>query len=355
MRNHAEYKTIRTTDELEACVPRWQSLWEQDSNATPFQSPAWLLPWWHQFGQPELRAVAIEQDNQWIGFVPLYIYREPRTGERLLLPLGIGTTDYLDGVFAPPCTEHHILNALKQVWESEQVTEGPGCGWDTIVFSQLRDNSKLYLALARAPELPLQRFNAESCSRMPALRIADLPQKIRRNAMYYRNRAQRLGRLELTVAVGPDCRETFEALHALHTTRWQDRGEPGVLADPRVLGSHREALPLLLKSGTLRLCSLRLNSDIIGVLYALVDPPSRPHRTLYCYLTAYSTQHAELRPGTLLLAYAVERAAEEGINTIDNLRGNEPYKQIWHMNAFPTFGFIMSRTAYQGPDRQVAA
>jgi len=45
---------LRTTSELEWFRPEWEKLWSEDSNATPFQHPAWLLPWWHQFGQDDL-------------------------------------------------------------------------------------------------------------------------------------------------------------------------------------------------------------------------------------------------------------------------------------------------------------
>jgi CelD/BcsL family acetyltransferase involved in cellulose biosynthesis len=351
MRNQVGYRILTKTNDLEDSVPRWRLLWERDPDATPFQSPAWLVPWWHQFGQPGLRAVTIEQDGEWIGFVPLYIYRDPRTGERQLLPVGIGTTDYLDGVFAPECTQEQVVGALESVLRADDA----GREWDSLVLSQLRPQSKLFRALNAASGLPLARFEAEGCSQMPALRMGGLPQKVRRNAMYYRNRAQRLGALELTVADRSSWEEAFEALQRLHTSRWQEREEPGVLEDPRVLAWHREAMPLLIEGGMLRLCSLRLNGQVIAVLYSLMDPPWRGERTQYFYLTAYSTEHAELRPGTLLLAYAIERAADEGATVIDNLRGNEAYKQIWHMQRSTTFGFTMTRSAYRGVEERAVA
>ena len=353
-----EYHLIRTSAELEAFAPRWSVLWREDPYATPFQSPAWLLPWWHQFGQPDLRAVSILQNGSPIGWLPFYIYREPRTGERQLLLLGVGTTDYLDGLFASTCTVEHVQHALEML-----CSEG---GWDVLYASQLLPHSLLFQALQRNIALDtntgfqtngdvqrehgdapgLQSFDGESCSRMPALSLAELPQKIRRNAMYYRNRALRLGRLELTVADETNWAPAFEALQSLHTARWQSRGETGVLSDERVLAWHREALPLLARSGLLRLCCLRLNGEIIGVLYSLVDLPSRPVRTQYFYLTAYAIHHEDLRPGTLLLALAIDRAASEGVAIIDMLRGDEAYKQIWHMERTPTFGFRMRRPAH---------
>lgn len=176
---------------------------------------------------------------------------------------------------------------------------------------------------------------------MRAVTMADLPVKIRRNAMYYRNRAMRRGLLELTVADSTNWEETFDALTLLHTKRWQSSGEPGVLADSKVLAWHREALPLLQASGILRLCSLRLNGEIIGVLYSLIDPPPHSARTQYFYLTAFSREHADLRPGTLLLGFAIEHAALEGVQIVDMLRGDEPYKKIWHVESIPTYAFSL--------------
>jgi CelD/BcsL family acetyltransferase involved in cellulose biosynthesis len=338
MRGGVECDLIRTTGQLESLVPEWSALWQDDPRATPFQSPEWLLPWWHHFEAPELRAVTISQAGALVGFLPFYIYRKPGTGERRLLPLGVATSDYLDGVFRPCCAAAHIRKALEFLRQQG--------GWDVLYLSQLRAASRLYQALEQSTDWDMRRLNGESCSRAPARRMADLPQKIRRNAMYYRNRALRLGELELTRADASSWAESFEALRNFQNELWRSRGEPGVLADERVAAWHREALPLLEKSGLLRLSSLRLNGEIIGVLYSVVDPPSRTNRTLYLYLPAYSTAHADLRPGTLLIALAMEQAVSEGVDTIDMLRGDEAYKRIWHFEPVPTYCFALRNRGF---------
>lgn len=329
---------IRAASELEDFQPQWSALWLEDPHAKPFQRPEWLLPWWHQFGQPELRAVAVSQAGRLVAFLPFYIYCEPRSGERQLLLIGVGTTDYLDGIFSPDCTPEHVQIALDALHEES--------GWDVLYAGQLLPHSMLFQALQQSGDPGIERWNGESCSRMSAVSMAELPVKIRRNAMYYRNRAIRRGDLKFTIADASNWPEAVDALQRLHTMRWHSSGQPGVLADPKVLAWHREALPLLQASDLLRLCCLRLDSEIIGVLYSLIDPASHRERTQYFYLTAFSTDHADLRPGTLLLSYAIERAAHEGIQTIDMLRGNEAYKKIWHVDPVPTYGFAVRSAAY---------
>jgi CelD/BcsL family acetyltransferase involved in cellulose biosynthesis len=176
---------------------------------------------------------------------------------------------------------------------------------------------------------------------MHAHPISNLPVKIRRNAMYYRNRAARMGRLEFIFADERSWPGFFDSLVHLHTMRWRSRGESGVLADQRVLEWHREAIPLLQQRGILRFCELRLSGEVLGVAYSLIDPAARPFRTQYVYLIAHSMEYAKLRPGTLLLAELIEHAAHEGIDMVDMLRGEENYKRIWHVESVPTYGFTM--------------
>ncbi|HZY62967.1 MAG TPA: GNAT family N-acetyltransferase [Edaphobacter sp.] len=341
------FRLICQTCELEEFRPAWQMLWQQDRNATPFQSPEWLLPWWHQFGQPELRAIAILNYGKPIALLPFYIYYEPDRRERQLLLMGVGTSDYLDGIFAPECRIEHIHFAFEHLHEMD--------GWDVMYVTQLRESSILHRALKQINGWDDRSFGTESCSQMRASPVSELPVKIRRNAMYYRNRALRLGTLELTLANEEDWPLAFNALVNLHTARWQKNGESGVLADPRVLACHREAIPQLLRLGILRLGVLRLNGEVLGVAYALVDPVEGATRTQYIYLMSHSIEHAQLRPGTLLLAAMTEHAANEGVQTIDLLRGEESYKRLWHVESIPTFGFSFDYTANLSERRLLSA
>lgn len=334
----AEYRLLRNTDELSNFVPSWRTLWARDPYSSPFQSPEWLMPWWHQFGSDELCAVVIERGGEAIGLLPFYVYRDAARCKRQLLPLGVGTTDYLDGVFAPECRRIEICRAVEVLRGSVE--------HDELCATQLPRHSRLLEALRvgienRSGEAGSSVALSDGCSRMAAVTMGELPQKIRRNAMYYRNRAQRNGRLELVQAAESNWEEIFEDLRRLHTSRWQTRGEDGVLADESVVRWHREAIPLLLRAGLLRLMALKLDGESIAVLYSLIDGEkdggNRNERSQYFYITAYSPEHAELRPGTLLIAYGIERAAEEGVATIDMLRGDEEYKQIWHMEKEPTW------------------
>lgn len=333
MHSNLSCTTLCRLEDLENFEPAWRELWAMDPHATPFQTPEWLLPWARQFETFGLRAVLVFDHGSLVAILPFYRYLEPRGGERRLLFLGAGTSDYLDGVYHAACTPHHLQAALGYLCCDSD--------WDTLEVNQLRQESKLLGAVQKQPLLGLRQVQGESCSRFPARQLRNLPKSIRRQAIYYRNYAMRSGRLELAVARENNLPAIFDELERLHTSRWQSSGKPGLLADPRVVAWHRQALPALQRSGILRLFALLFNGEIIAVLYSLLDPPTRAERTLYFYMTAYSIRHAELRPGTVLMALATEYAAQEGAKMVDLLRGDESYKRLWKPRRIPTFGFSM--------------
>jgi CelD/BcsL family acetyltransferase involved in cellulose biosynthesis len=328
---------LHTTAELETLVPEWRNLWLRDANATPFQRPEWLVPWWHQFGQPDLYVLAFRRAGLLTGLLPLYVYADQARQERQLLLIGAGTSDYLDGILSPTCTRADVLQGITLV-------AGEGT-WDIAHLTQLRPHSPLYKALSAQDCNTIRTYAGENCSRFAALKIADLPKKVRADVRYFRNLAANRGTLRLQVADASSWPRYFDELIRQHSARWNEAGQPGVLADPQVLAWHREMLPLLLQENALRLYCLSLDDVAIATLYALIDPPSRENRTEYFYLSSYSRAHSELKPGTLLRAMAVEHAAAEGVVVIDMLRGREAYKKLWRVQDAPTFGLSFSRLA----------
>ena len=144
---------LRTAAEFERLQPEWRELWSAAGFAKPFQRPEWLLPWWHHFHQPHLYVATIRQSNRLVGLLPTYVYCDVDTGERKLLLVGAGTSDYLDGLFAPECETSDIAEALLQI-----AAEGT---WDTAYFTQLPEGSRLSELLR---DLGVTDSAGESCS-----------------------------------------------------------------------------------------------------------------------------------------------------------------------------------------------
>src|SRR5438045_8904798 len=81
---------------MDRLVPEWRVLWQRVPDATPFQSPEWLLSWWGCFGNGAPFVLTARDDGLLIAVLALYQFDQ--AGCRKLLPIGISLSEYLDAL-----------------------------------------------------------------------------------------------------------------------------------------------------------------------------------------------------------------------------------------------------------------
>lgn len=289
----------------------WWDLWRRDPAATPFQSPAWLLPWRRHFGDGASLVVTIRDGGRLAGLLPLFEH------DGRWLPWGAGTSDWLDGLFdpaLPPDVLTEAVGRLSMPLDLFQLPAGsmllriaaPG-GWSSVVDA------------------------AESCAvlPLPACPSAGMARRLR----YYRRRAERAG-IGPPQTAGP---EEIEALAALHTRRWNRKDDGGIFADPRMLGWLREALPTLEAHGLCRLYALRAGPETVAALLVL-----RARRTTCYYIGGFDPDLSTLGLGTILVGHAIDEATRAGHAAFDFLRGREPYKYRWGAEDRPALARLLA-------------
>jgi CelD/BcsL family acetyltransferase involved in cellulose biosynthesis len=317
-----EVQAIESIEASEALEPDWQDLWRRDRAATPFQNPAWLLPWTrHVWGGGKLRVLTVRNGGKLVGLAPLFVWGfGSRPGIGRVSLLGDGVTDHL-GMLADPAFE---LPSARIVLEW---LAGDSDEWHACALKELRPGSPLLRAGAPrglvafdvpsgvCPVLSLPRSMDELLSRLGT--------KFRKNLRQAETRLQRAGAVFFSAA--PDqVPEVMRALFRLHTARWTEREQTGVLGGDRIQGFHLEAAQGLAARGLLRLHALRIGGEIIAAQYNLM----RDGR-LYYYLSGFDPAHARRSPGTALLAWTIRSAIHEGAEEVDFLRNREAYKYQW--------------------------
>lgn len=320
-------------EDLERLAPEWWGLWEKDPRATPFQSPAWLIPWWRCLGEGELCCLSVRHspgggdtaNGALVGLWPVYLGIEPTTLRKKLLPVGLGISDYLDGLFAPGWEEI----CLGAFFQSLQRQMPPGV---EVEMRPLREGSPL---LSVSPPAGW-RSEVEECGAAVGLALPEgtrhlyevLPPRLSQKLKYYQNRAQREGEVRFETVTEEKVGEWWKELLRLHEARWSRRGQSGVLADPRVRQVHEQALPGLFSGGLLRMVALRFNQRLAAIFYGFGD--TRPGRErVYYYLGGFDPDLERFSPGTLVIGYALEEALRAGARQFDFLRGQENYKYSW--------------------------
>jgi CelD/BcsL family acetyltransferase involved in cellulose biosynthesis len=320
--NHElEVREIREIGQLETLRAQWESLWQVSEQATPFQSPAWLLPWWRHLGEGDLRFLTLWHEADLCAIAPFYIYTEPATRRRKLLLLGSGNSDYLDLLLRPEF-EASALQCISSWLESTR------SDWDVAEFLQLRPESPL-LRLPRSDRINGEMTMHQVC---PALPLPPAPQEDWRffeqpcfkKLDYYWRRAAKQGTTQVMHA-GIECVEDgLEALTRFEEQRWSRRGLRSVLSDARIQRFHRVACYGLEAAGLLRFYLLKLDGRIIASYYGFLH-----QERAYYYLGGFDSEFSNLSPGKLLVAYAIEQAVRERATLFDFLRGQESYKYEW--------------------------
>jgi CelD/BcsL family acetyltransferase involved in cellulose biosynthesis len=307
---------VRAAAAFEALEPAWWDLWRRARGATPFGSPAWLIPWWRAFHPGKLTTVVAWADGRLVGLAPFY--REDGALGHRLLPVGISVTDYHDVLL----DEAHAEEAGAALVAA---FEGDG-SWDAFELEELPPDAAA-LVLPAPPDC-IETTSVQSACPVLALPGSDLaaflPGRTRRMLNLARNRAARRGGFRITRARGADLPAAFDALVRLHASRWQARGENGVLSDARVRAFHAKALPRLDEAGLLRLYTLSFDGTVAAAFYGFCRGGHG-----YSYLTGFDPAFAFESPGALLLAHAVTEAMADGAQEFHFLRGREAYKYEW--------------------------
>ena len=310
---------------LYALRDEWFELWERCPSATPFQSPQWLLTWWTHLGGGELCVLALRCEGRLVGLAPIFIHHWK--GRQQISPLGIGISDYLDFLLE---TEFESAGA-RMIFEhlAEQRAR-----WDVCDFQELRADSPLLNSLIPWP-LQSSVFNQEGCVVLrlpPTLEAfqASLSKERRRKHRRAWKRLSAIGEIQFETANQQTLPAWMTTLFRLHGARWQERHEPGVLADDRIQQFHREVAAQFLPIGCLRLRALRCRDEIVAVLYGFAS-----HGRAYAYLGGFDPELEHASPGTLLTAHAIEKSILEGLHEYDFLRGAEAHKYAWGARVRP--------------------
>lgn len=293
---------ITTAPELEHLEAPWQDLWARCAYTTPFQSPAWLIPWWNSFRPGKLTTLVVYEDERLVGLSPMFLL------DGTIRLLGAGNTDYLDILCEPQCVRP-VLRLLAGYLSNREYDFMDLPSWSPIL----------------AMDGP-----ASECSVCPVLKLNQV--NISKKLLANLENARRDREIRIEAANAESVPEMMDALICLHEARWRQKHQAGVLHSEEVRRFHRSAAPALLQAGLLRLYGLRYQGQWAAVHYCL-----SAHGRTYYYLAGFDPLLASYSPGNLLIHHSITEAMASGDRDYDFLRGQERNKYRWGAQNTATF------------------
>lgn len=334
------HTVVRTTSELDALAPAWADLLARSACNEPMLSPTWLRAWWRIFGplgRRELCCVLFHEHDRLVGLAPLlrrtHWYR-PGLPYRRIEPLGAGEreadaicSDYLN-VIVERGYEPDVARSLAQ-----SLLAGCLGPWDEFLVPMMDGDGPMPGLLAQAfrsegVTAELTATGAAPYASLPATweqYLANLPKKKR----YYVLRAERdfltwAGsavhyQVARTVA---ELEEGKRILHSLHQERWNADEKRGRFHSSRFLAFHDAVMPDLLRLSALELLWLCVGTEPVAAQYNL----TWNNKTTFYQCGRKADLPHGVRPGSVLLHYAIRRAIHAGRREFDFLNGLATYK-----------------------------
>jgi CelD/BcsL family acetyltransferase involved in cellulose biosynthesis len=309
--------------------------WDRLAAGRTFRRYDWARAWWDAYGADRALRVLVAEDQRGevVGIAPFGLERTLAHGRRLAIH---GGGDACGDDMAPLVDPDHASAAHNAF--AEWLTTGPGRGtWDTIVIDGAsvadpdvdrfaRGLSGRGVTLAQKPEV--SRWAVDLPSTWSGF-VETLGKRTRRLVRQLATRRETTPGLGLQwIGPGDAVDPWFDRLVELHNRRWESgacRGAFGRRGFEQFLRStargwhDRGALELVLLS-----VDGRAAAGAIG---------ARTDRQLDLYLLGRDPEFDKLQVGWMLNLAVVENAIGRGLDRIDFLRGDEPYKE--HLGCSP--------------------
>jgi hypothetical protein len=291
------------------------------------------------FRTPQLAVLLVfDEADALIGVAPWFLDRSAAYG-RVLRMLGTGKvcSDYLS-LLCQKGMEEPVIEAV-----ADFLMEGPadypneGIPWDLISLDgvDFEDYAVNRLAeLMSGHGCAVHRRGGLNCWRLELPTAWDeyltmLSKNFRHDVRSLQRKYFDTGRAVLRNVEGlDDLSWAMEAFIDMHQRRRDSLGDAGCFASPRFTAFFRSVLPDMMRQGNLQFYWLEIDGRPAAMEYHLTGGG-----TLYTYQASIDPEARKHQPGKLLNMATIRRAIEQGYQTLDFLRGDEPYKA--HFRATP--------------------
>ncbi len=334
---------VTGVDELNALRSDWESLVSKDPAASPFASWNWVQSWLNVYGvKRQIVSLVCRQGNEIVGIVPF-------SWTKHLSPLALRKLwmfGFQDGLGNNELTEEPVMALSSQpeirdrVWSAihqevkDQIQDGP---WDIIAYRKFGKGIEgCSLVEVKSKSVVVQQY-LRGCEtvRLPdswETYVKSLTKSMRENISYYKRKFLK-SNIGYTVefVAGDEIHAVISTMVNLHKKRtYQDEQLAHVdyFTDPRQKSLLVAALKEMIPTGQAQLAVLKSEGKIIAVQAFLKND-----RMLVAHYSGFDPDWSKFSPLFVLQSHVIKHGIENGIETLNLLRGNASWQRRWGANA----------------------
>jgi CelD/BcsL family acetyltransferase involved in cellulose biosynthesis len=317
-------------------------LWAVAATSSVYNHPAWWRAAIVAFGpRRKLIVVQVLQNDQVVALLPFWRKRlGAREGlARIIEPVGARVTDYCLPLIH---RDHHVptmftllLHGAARHLDAQTLLlwpKVPIASASAPTFDAAAQDLGLLIGGRARPcfAMSLPGTYTELEQRWSQNHRGDVRRRIRRFSQLGKLELKRAGTRDEALAMLP-------RLFAMHIANWRARAgfsefEAGPM--PAFVQAITADLPLSL----LHVSELRLNDIAIASHLGF-----QQGRNLLWYKPAFDIGWSNYAPGKVHVAMVAQQSIADGLNTLDFMQGEEPYKRLWSDLTTPTKSFAFAR------------
>jgi CelD/BcsL family acetyltransferase involved in cellulose biosynthesis len=298
----------------------WRELAAHRSESAPFVDEAWIAACIEAFRPRAPLLLRHRQDGKLVGLAALQSLAESWAGRRIAVLQSLTTHEsYRFDFLSSPGR----VDVQEQLWR-------PLCEagrWDVIRLDHLPEGSPTLSAGLRVAQEMGWRALVQPTFESPWRPLAPwdqgLTRKFKSNLRNRERRLQQLGDLVFEVARGSaDQSRALETFYALEASGWKGERGTAIASREHVKAFYDRLVERASSQMWIPILSVA-GRPVAGQLFRIQGG------TMFMHKTAYDPEFSPFAPGQLLTARVIRYGIENGMDALDFLADNMPWKADW--------------------------
>jgi CelD/BcsL family acetyltransferase involved in cellulose biosynthesis len=312
----------------------WNDAVDRAGVTHPFLRHEWVRTWWECFGAGrDLHVIVVRADGRIVAIAPLMVETVRMYG------LSIRKIDLIHNDHTPRVdvvVAGRPEQAYRAIWDALMASRDQ---WDVLQLSRVVRGSATDAAMSQFAidaRCPTGRWEGDVSPYLALTGTWDdyyrsLPGKFRQNLRNRLSRLVRVGepRLEILDDASALAGAREDALR-LEASGWKRESGTAICCDPAVQRFYTLLADRATARGWLRLMFLTVGGQRIATSYG-----SRYRNRLFLFKTGYDPAFATCSPFKLLTYFAIQDAYGAGLDEVDFLGDEEPWKLEWTQTTRP--------------------
>jgi CelD/BcsL family acetyltransferase involved in cellulose biosynthesis len=345
-----DFRIISDFEEFDNLQPQWDALVAKSKFSNIFALFGFIKAWWQAYGYDKKLRLILGQENDKICVIAPFFFKEMDTRRWFLV--GDYRADY-NNLIVDTRADGAVRNMIRWLctqpgWTALQMRKIPSSSASMDFFQNAYGPSSTYIQKMKAWfnfDAPIVYRTCHKQHFYIDRKFLEANKEILSTSNYRKhiNWFSRQGKLIFrTLTTTKEIHDYLPCFMDLHRKEWESKNMPSLFAslDNRNFYSFLTD-EMVQYNNSIQLDIMELDNVLVSAHFGFLWDGRK-----YYYKPCYDPDYSSHSPGKLLLAYIIQKAAEDNSDELDLLLGEETYKEKYAPSARETVSLVVYRNRF---------